>query len=298
MSTMSQLPRSIYLQICVNIIDDTDPLHSLSQRIRTLHAMALVDKEMHALVTSMYPCLIESVVSLSDRVLADRPRLEKLAYLSDSKLRQFYRKNVISSSLEGLGREVMIDNIMDCYKYWPLIPLKRELKRRRSVFMNSTTARHEFRLRTNDLLDQGQIRREDAVDACMNRFKRHAVFLRYDIKMNDAKMKRARTKELKEERLNEFNRKFGRLRPNSVDLMDAERAYVKSGNERDLAAAHAMYAELIDAISNRQNEVDLILFKFKFQRLPANVKFAVDEYVTFNSDHHLAVILNFSCTLS
>lgn len=285
----------VRLLVCLAIVDDPDTLHSLSQRIRTLSALALVDREMHSMMRDfVYPILIKRAVT--NPSAGEPPTLEVMASMTDMEVDRIMRVNCISNT-RITSRALSVARIMEVIAsdHWRLVPLKRELRKRRRVFISTMSARVEFRLRPCDLSQMKTVRgcrREDVLDACMARFESSAKLGQYNLAVTEAANKRSDTRAVRVRRKSDLAQLTGNaeewvaFRAKHQDLVDAEKAYQRSGTAEDAQTAVRLLHQRSDEVAGRRQEMELLGWPPQLpvfcNLIPAGVKAAYDRYLHYS----------------
>lgn len=295
MASFGSLPADLVFAVCERIVQDPEPLHTLSARVRTLGALRLVCHETDAVVRDRALPLLAAQVGADGGKKLKRPTLERIAYADDIAVGAALVVHGFSQP-NGFKRKKAVDALLLTGKLWELAPLKRELGRRRAVLLDSAAAQRRFRL-TPDVSRGPLVREEDAKDAALARHGSSAGLAVYDARTVAATEKRRATVQLRNGRETELtgavyatngDPDWFRLYP---DLKVVKAAFLKVGGAaafdaaielhwRRRAEVDARSREVRDLISDPTTEADA-------------VKGAVDAYVAFGAEKDRDTIVGY-----
>jgi hypothetical protein len=312
------IPRLAMMHVCMSIASDPEPLLSLSMRLRTLLNLAAVDRETREVVVALaLPCLEDASVPSDDRArhkAAKRPTLARLAYVSDHKL--FRLREVMCAAPSGwfMGaadgrRRATVDRILDAAeRFWALIPLKAELRRRRSDLLTAKQARMQFRLRPADIAACAQLavaagmpglgmRREDLLDAALRRHGSTAALERHDAAIRTSAERRCATAVLRAARREDLRTSSGlvqadwlQLMASRVDVVDLVRVFERKGVVPAREAALAVVALAAGELDARRTELRSLPWPPQAWLVRSAVTMARQEYIAFASESALATV--------
>jgi hypothetical protein len=262
MCSVVSLPVSVVCRVCECIVNDQDPLHSMSQRLRTLGALAATCKEVRALTTAVvYPRLSNLFAGrVQDKPC---PTLDSIAFMDDAEVHAIAKSLCRScSSADGTTRAEDVHAILGMSpRYWHLVPLRDELRLRRNVLLTVSYAKAQLRLRASDIYDvvlpgtKPRVRQEDAVDRCMARFGSSAALTRHDHMLRIAAQKRAATFSLRARRMEDLGSDMCVLARHYHDLNAAVNAYACTGCESAKAHATCIFYQKGREIDARKQEM-------------------------------------------
>ena len=278
---LSQLPASANLLVCTAVAHDPDPLHSLSRRIRTLRAIAAVNRELRELVhTMVYPSMIR-MLGLQEE---PEPTLANLARLPDASVSDMVQR--LSGSVPSGQRAESVDLILQLApRLWCIEPLFAELRRRRSRMVTGSEARERYRVRPVDLVglqrsSQGLLCVEDVMDRSYARYGCTPSLQRHDARIREAASKRVLTMRLQAERCAQLAPELRTLARTYGELGAAVRAFASSGDENHARAASSLYANRRREMDERARELGVL------PQAPPCIRAAYDAYVTSGLQEH------------
>ena len=262
MCSIASLPASVVCHVGECIVDDNDPLHTMSQRWRTLGALASVCREMRTLIMVIaYPKLSRAYAGrIQDEPC---PTIESIAFMDDTAVRELSTTLDMSSEKKrNTTRFDMVQAII-CMApmYWHLVPLRNELRLRRKVVITAAKARVQLRLCASDMLgimlcDRNQrVRQEDAMDCCMKRFGSSAAFEKHDARLRIAAQKRASTNLLRAQRMECLGADMCVLARHYVDLNNAVHTYARTGCDHAKENAIRVFYQKGHEIDARKREM-------------------------------------------
>ena len=301
------MPRLALMHVCMSIASDPEPLLSLSMRLRTLLSLAAIDRETREVVVTLaLPCLEDASVPSEDRArhkAAERPTLARLAYVSDHKLFRLREDMCAAPSGWFMGavkgrRRATVDRILDAAeRFWALIPLKAELRRRRADLLTAKQARVQFRLRPADIGPGSALHREDLLDAALRRHGSTAALERHDAAIRTSAERRCATAILRAARREELRASSGlvqsdwlQLIASRVDVVDLVRVYERKGVAPARDAALAIVALAAGELDARRTELRSLPWPSQAWLVPRDVTLARQEYIAFASESALATV--------
>ena len=220
--------------------------------MRTLHAIALVQRDCRDLVKDFVLTKLVVKHAFPRLVGLEKPTLESMAFKNDREIARLLMQTCAHPIYVSRDHAVTaICNVAS--KFWHLIDLKRELRGRRRVTLSAGAAKHEFRLRPEDLAMLAKTgkryAREDVMDASMKRFSSHARLLAYDARVKAAEVKRKETYEFTAENRLRLSKAVGmRLyfeNHGSLATSKAEARFFRSGSAADFDAVVELYSSFL-----------------------------------------------------
>ena len=298
------MPRVAIMLVCLAVANDPEPLLSLSMRLRTLGALSRIDRDTRDVVKGLaLPQLEEAFAPVADRhryARAEPPTLETLARRSDRRVMLMQHELCCCVPAGAAGqpdlkpRSSAIDRILEvAARFWHLVSLKRELRRRRGVCMKAAAAIAELRLRRADVAACPTMRREELLDAALARHGSSAGLARADAALRTAAVKRTEARDLKAGRRAELEAASGApqdwkmLLAVRVELVEAVRAYAQTGAQAKRAAALDLFSRDMVGVAARRAEIEAMPWP-PIERRSVTVRLATEEYALYAGESDLA----------
>jgi hypothetical protein len=304
------VPRIVVMLVCMAVAEDPEPLLSLSARLRTLGALSQTDRDTRDIVRRMaMPLLIEAFVPVADRHRhgkAHVPSVESLVHRSDQKVDRMQHDLCCvptrMPAIEMHARRATVNRILETARsFWHLVPLKRELRRRCNEVMTTKRACAEFRLRRADLATSPTMRREDLLGVALARHGSAAALAKLDASMRASVARRVEARGLNAGRREDLEAASGNpadwrmLLAVRVELVEAVRAFARTGHSSKRAAALAVFACDMTGVAARRAEVDAL--PWDNRRLSPAMQHARDEYVLYAGDADIEALVRAATTV-
>ena len=304
------------------IAEIDEPILSLSSRVRQLHALNLSCTEVrHIVVSIAYPALIRESVAVSRLHTHQRqpPTQLSLALRSDKsvlaietdlcdKLPQFAR---IGGFAGGMRRKMVV-RILESVALgrWELVPLRRELRIRRSMLVTPCEARTKYRLRAKEVAmlppPPWNLKKrthllplEDVLDLCHERFGSSEALAGYNRTILNAVQRRAVTVSIRNARREEIAVASGdELRWKSmlrmhVEIADAERKYTVNGDPLVRDQAVHVFKDMCRDADDREAAINTLELP-DLNLMRGSVSVDICDFINYNNEESMATLTSIS----
>ena len=279
------LPDATLLGMCLYFSDDPEPLHTLTERMKALCALSETCREVRAMVRDLAFPALSRRFGCDVGAVHTIPTVSSLVHRTDGELARLEDALCTAPSRAGLGahaqhrrRPARVDALLRLAAsegaLWRMVPLKRELRRRRECVLGTRDAIIAYRLRAEDLAGKfPPYSREDLATIALARHGSELAMRARDAAIRASSKKRVDTRNARDDRRDEIDValiSIAEIGPYSSQVATddyrhvtrwhegmraAVERYVLKGTRELRDAALAMFRNGLDSLRTRRAEV-------------------------------------------